>query len=133
MRSVGFRAGLICAVSGLGLLTAATVGIGVAMSQGNITVNDSSSAGNATIFNGNTLATGAASSQVRLNDGAQLRLASESRGKIFTDHIDLQKGSADITNYSASAGGLRVRAEGKASASVSMLDKGMVQIASLNG
>jgi hypothetical protein len=126
------KAVLVCSVSGLGLIAAVT-GIGVAMSQGNITINNSNSAGNATIFDGNTLETGKAASQVRLNDGARLRLASDSRAKVFSDHVDLQKGSADITGYAANAGGLRVRAEGNASASVSMHDRGIVQIASLNG
>lgn len=133
MRSLGFKAGLVVAVSGLGLLVAATSGIGVAMSQGNITINHASSAGNATIFDGNTLETGVAASQVHLNDGAQLRLQSDSRAKVFSDHADLQKGSADITGYTANAGGLSVRATGKASASVSVHDRGMVQIAALSG
>ena len=133
MRSLGVKAGLVCAISGLGLLAAATAGIGVAMSQGSISINNASSAGNATIFNGNTLETGAAASHVRLNDGAQFRLASDSKAKVFSDHADLQKGSADITGYTANAAGLSIRAEGKASASVSMHDQGMVQIASLSG
>ncbi len=133
MRSLGTKAVFVCAISGLGLFAAATAGIGVAMSQGNISINNASSAGNATIFDGNTLETGAAASQVHLKDGAQLRLASDSRAKVFSDHADLQRGSADITGYTAKAGGLSVRAEGKASASVSMRDQGTVQIAALSG
>jgi len=103
------------------------------MSEGNILINSSSAAGNATIFDGSTLETQSASSQVRLNDGARLRLASDSRGTVFSDHVDLQKGSASITGYSANANGLNVRADGKASATVSMRDQGVVEIAALTG
>jgi len=119
--------------SGLGLLSAATPGIGVAMSEGNILINSSRAAGNATVFDGSTLETQTAASQVRLNGGAQLRLSSDSRGKVFTDHVDLQKGSARITGYSANASGLNVRADGNASATVSMRDQGVVQVAALTG
>jgi len=124
---------LVGAFSSLGLLSAATSGIGIAMSEGNILINSSSAAGNATIFNGSTLETQSAASQVRLNDGARLRLASDSRGTVFSDHVDLQKGSANITGYSANASGLNVRADGKASATISMRDQGVVEIAALTG
>jgi hypothetical protein len=119
--------------SGVALMSAATPGIGVAISQGNIFIDSSATAGNATIFNGSTLETQSAGSQVRLNGGAQLRLASDSLGTVFSDHVDLKKGSASIKGYSANANGLSVRADGKASASISMRDKGVVEIAALTG
>jgi len=117
----------------LEFLSAATSGIGVAMSEGNILINSSSAAGNATIFNGSTLETQSAASQIRLNDGARVQFASDSRGTVFTDHVDLQKGSASITGYSANANGLSVRADGKASATVSVRDQGVVEVAALTG
>jgi hypothetical protein len=119
--------------SSLGFLSAATPGIGIAISEGNILINSSLAAGNATIFDGSTLETQSASSQVRLNDGARLKLSSDSRGTVFSDHMDLQKGSASIIGYSANAGGLNVRANGKASASISVRDQGVVEIAALTG
>jgi hypothetical protein len=125
---------LVCALSSsLGLLSAATSGIGVAMSEGNILINSSSAVGNATIFDGSTLETQSAASQIRLNGGAQLRLASDSRGTVFSDHVDLQKGSASIAGYSANASGLNVRADGNASATISMRDQGVVEVAALTG
>jgi hypothetical protein len=124
---------IVCAFSSLGLLSAATSGIGIAMSEGNILINSAGAAGNATIFNGSTLETQSASSQIHLNGGAQLQLASDSRGTVFSDHVDLQKGSASITGYSANASGLNVRADGKASARISMRDQGVVEIAALTG
>src|SRR5580658_2995019 len=133
MRLLNLKTVIVCAFSSLGLLSAATSGIGVAMSEGSILIDSSSAAGNATIFNGSTLETQTASSQVHLNGGAQLRLASDSRGTVFSDHVDLQKGSAGITGYSANASGLSVRADGKASATISMRDHGVVEIAALTG
>jgi len=123
----------VCAFSSLGLLSAATSGIGVALSEGNLLIDSSSTAGNATIFNGSTLETQTASSQIHLSGGAQLRLASDSRVRVFSDHVDLQKGSASITGYSANASGLSVRADGKASANISMRDQGVVEVAALTG
>jgi hypothetical protein len=120
-------------LSGVGLMSAATPGIGVAISAGNISIDSSATVGNATIFNGSTLETQSAVSQVRLNGGAQLRLASDSRGTVYSDHIDLQKGSASIKGYSANANGLNIRADGKASAAISMHDQGIVQVAALTG
>jgi hypothetical protein len=119
--------------SGFTLLSAATPGIGIAMSQGNIFINSASTAGNATIFDGNTLETQSATSRVRLTGGAELRLASDSRGTVFSDHVDLEKGSARIAGYSANAKGLSVRAEGSSSATVSMRTQGVVEIAALTG
>jgi len=126
------KAVLICAISGGLSLAAATSYIGVAMSQGNIFINDARTAGNATLRDGSTLETQTSGSQVKLNGGAQLRLASESRGTIYADHIELQKGSARISGYSANASGLRVMTDAKSSANVSMRD-GVVQVAALTG
>jgi hypothetical protein len=134
MQLLNSKAVLVCAfLSGVGLLSAATPGIGIAMSEGNILINSSASAGNATIFDGSTLETQTASSQVRLNGGAQLRLASDSKGTVYSDHVDLKKGSANITGYSANANGLNVRADGKASAAISMRDRGVIEVAALTG
>jgi len=134
MRLFNAKMVIICTFScSLALLSAATTGIGIAMSEGNILINSSSAAGNATIFDGSTLETQASASQIRLNGGAQLRLASDSRGKVYIDHVDLQKGSARIAGYSANANGLNVRADGTASATVSMRDEGVVEVAALTG
>jgi hypothetical protein len=133
MRLMNLKTVIVCAFSSLGLLSAATSGIGIAMSEGNILINSAGAAGNATIFNGSTLETQSASSQIHLNSGAQLRLASDSRGMVFSDHVVLQKGSASISGYSANVSGLNVRADGKASATISMRDQGVVEVAALTG
>ena len=124
---------LIAIASGATLVAAGTAGIGVAMSQGNIFVNDAKISGNTTIVNGSTLETQGAASQIRLNDGAQMRLSSSSRATVFADHMDLQRGTAKISGYSANASGLNVRATGGASATVSMRNQGVIEVAALTG
>jgi hypothetical protein len=114
-------------------LLAATEPIGVAVSAGNIVVNNASAAGNATVFEGAMLGSGSkASTQVRLTNGARVRLALDSSGKMYLDHVDLLTGSAEISGYSANANGMKVSAEGKSSAAVSVQGKS-IQVAALSG
>jgi hypothetical protein len=117
---------------GVVMASASTPAIGVAMSEGTILVNDAQIPGNATVFSGTTLQTQRSSSQVRLKDGAQLRFESDSRGKIFNDHVDLQQGGAKISDYSANANGLTIRATGGASASVALKGK-VIEVAAITG
>jgi hypothetical protein len=117
----------------LSLLSAATPAIGVAMSQGSIVIDSALSAGNSTIFDGNTLQTDHTISQIRFNDGGRLRLDNESRAKLFRDHLELQLGSAQISGYNANANGLSVRPEGSASTARVALHGKTVEIAALAG
>jgi hypothetical protein len=134
VQSSGLKTFLLYTLSGaVTLVSAATPGIGVAMSQGNILVNDAKTAGNATLTDGSTLETWTAASQVRLNAGGQLNLSSSSRATVFADHIELQRGSAKVSDYSVNASGLSVRADKTSSATVSMRDQGVVEIAALTG
>jgi hypothetical protein len=116
----------------LPVFAAATPAIGVAISQGNIMVDNLKAPGSATIFDGNVLQTSASPSQVRLKDGAKVRLAMESRGRLFSDHMDLQQGSASISGYSAKANGLSVRPDANASAVVTMQGKA-IEVAAVTG
>jgi hypothetical protein len=111
---------------------AATPAIGVAMSEGSIMVNDARTPGNATIIDGSVLQTESTASQVRFKDGAQLRVDAGSRARLFSDHVDLQRGSVKISDYVAKANGLSVKAEGGSSANVTV--KGdIVEVAALTG
>jgi hypothetical protein len=112
--------------------SAATQVIGVAMSEGTILVNNALTPGNASILDGSTLQTQNASSQIHFKDGAQLLLSVDSRGKLFSDHVDLQQGTARISDYSANANGLSVRAEGGSSANITMKGNA-IEVAALTG
>jgi len=115
------------------MLGAATRSIGVAMSDGSILINDAKSAANATIFDGSTLQTQRGISQIRMNDGAQVRFAADSKAKIFADHLDMEKGTARISGFAANANGLSIRADGSTTATVSMLGGKTVEVAALTG
>jgi hypothetical protein len=123
---------ILAFLSSTALLSAAAPAIGVAMSQGNIVVNSALTTGNATIFDGNTVQTDKASSQVRLKDGAQVRFDSQSRGRLFSDHVDLLQGRAEISGYAAIANGFSIRPEGVGSAVVSVHGKA-IEVAALTG
>ena len=119
----------------LGSFSLASAGapiIGVAVSEGSILLNDARTAGNATVFSGNTLQTQTDMSQVRLNNGAQVQIAPESRAQLFSDRVMLEKGTARISDYSAVAHGLSVRADRYSSAAISTKD-GAVEVAALSG
>lgn len=112
---------------------AATPTIGVATTQGSFLLNDTQTPGNANVFDGATLQTGKTPSQVNLlKSGAWVRFESDSRGKLFSDHVDLQQGSARIRDYAAVANGLSVHADSDSSASVTMKGK-VVEVAALTG
>ncbi len=119
--SIGVPAGL-----------AATQVIGVAMSEGSILVNDARTPGNATIVDGSVLQTESSASQVHFKDGAQLRVDADSRARLYSDHVDLQRGSVKISDYAAKANGLSIKAEGGSSANVTMNGK-VIEVAALTG
>ena len=111
---------------------AATQVIGVAMSEGSILVNDARTPGNASIVDGSILQTESSASQVHFKDGAQLRVDADSRARLFSDHVDLQRGSVKISDYAAKANGLSVRAGDGSSANVTVKGK-IIEVAALKG
>lgn len=131
MRRFGLGATLLCL--SCSLLPAVTEPIGVAVSAGNIVLNNASLPGSATVFEGATLGSGSnTSTQVRLNNGARVRLAMASSAKVYRDHADLIVGMAEISGYTANAHGLKISADGNSSASVSMRGN-TIEVADLSG
>ena len=80
----------------ISVLSAATPGIGVAMSDGTLTINNARTAGNATLFEGNTIETGNASSRLQLNSGTTLQLSSDARGTVYGDRMVLDRGATQM-------------------------------------
>ena len=117
--------------AGISTLGAATPVIGVAISSGNILINNSSTPGNANVFDGTVLQTDK-TAQVHMNGGATLQFGTDSRAKLFSDHIDLQSGTARISGLSATANGLRIAPDKDSAANVSIHGP-VVQVAALNG
>lgn len=119
--------------------TAAAPAVGMMTARGSFTIDDSNVAGNATLFEGNRIETGRASSQLLLNNGARMQLAAESRGIVYRDRLVLERGSGRVENYGVEALSLQIRPDGgNASAEVSVRNSGsagpgLVEVAALNG
>src|SRR5690242_513497 len=77
-------------------LTASTAAIGFAAANGSFQVNAKQARDTATLFDGSVIETGKAPSQIRLDNGAQVRLATDSRAKVYEGRIVLEKGSGQL-------------------------------------
>ena len=66
--------------------------IGMAVSNGTLQVDSARMWGNATIFEGNVIETAKAASDVKLTNGVQMRLASETRARVYSNRVVLEKG-----------------------------------------
>lgn len=120
----------------LSLGMAASPAVGIMTARGSFSIDNSSIAGNATLFEGNRIETGSISSQLQFNNGARMQLAAESRGIVYRDRLVLEKGAGRVEsagNYQVEANSLRIRPAGDASAQVSLRESGMVEVAALNG
>ena len=113
--------------SNLSLLPAATPAIGVAISNGSMTVNNSVVPGNATLFDGNTIETSTVASRVQLSNGKLAQLGADSRGRIYSDRLILEKGSSETSGIAIDAKSLRIAGN---SARVSISGK-TVEVAAL--
>lgn len=124
-------------VAQLSIVWAASPAIGVALTQGSLRVDDARVIGNGTLFEGTTVETGDTSSQLRLNDGVQMRLASGSRGRVFRDRMILDRGASQVENagrFLIEAKGLHIVVEGpNAAGRVAVKDENLVQVAALRG
>jgi hypothetical protein len=123
-------------VFNLTLVMAAAPAVGIMSARGSFTIDDSSIAGNATLFEGNHVETGKISSQLQLNSGAWMQLAAESSGIVYKDRLVLEKGVGRVEhagNFQVEANSLRIRPAGDASAVVSLRGSGMVEVAALYG
>lgn len=138
MYQISFRTMLcVILVSQLSIGMAASPAIGVALAQGSFRVDDARVTGNSTLFEGTTVETGATSSQLRLNDGSQMLLASGSKGTIFRGRMILEKGIGQMEYtqpFTIEANGFRVFAEGdSAAARVAVKNANLIQVAALRG
>ena len=98
--------GLALHLSGVSL--AAPPVIGTVAAKGSFRLDNATVAGNATLVEGATLETSQAVSSVALNSGARLTLGAASKGRLFGDHIVLEKGESRLQN----GAGFRFEAQG---------------------
>ena len=114
------------------LACAATPAIGIVTASGHFTLDRSQVWGNATVFEGSIVETGAASSEVALRSGAKLQLAKDSRARILSDRVVMEKGIGQVSapeSFEVNAANLRIHTDGRLRVDIG----DGVQIASLAG
>lgn len=111
---------------------ASTPAIGIVTASGHFTLDKSQVWGNATVFDGSVIETGNASSEVALRNGAKLQLAKESRARILTTGVVIEKGTGQISapeSFEVNAANLRIHSSGRLRVDLAS----GVQVASLMG
>lgn len=102
---------LIALLLAVGLAFSANSAIGVAIAHGAFQVDKSKVYGNTTLFDGSYIETSGASSDLVLNGGARVRLATDSQARVHATRLVLEKGQGQVTGssgYSIEALSLRV-------------------------
>ena len=116
---------------------AANASIGIAMASGPFRVNQSAVKGNASLFEGSEVVTERASSKLRMNRGARLEIATDSRARVFGDHVVLENGAGQLetgTEYRIEARTLRISTAGaKSIARVQLSGADAVPVSAVNG
>jgi hypothetical protein len=111
---------------------AATPAIGIVTASGHFTLDRSQVWGNATVFEGSVVETGSASSEVALRNGAKLQLAKDSRARILSDRVVIEKGIGQVSapeSFEVNAANLRIHSTGRLRVNMGQT----VEIASLLG
>ncbi len=114
---------------------AGTPVIGIITASGHFTLERSVVWGNSTLFDGVTVETQGASSELALRNGAKLQLGAASRAKVWQNRLLLEKGVGQIagpSSYGIEAGGLSVHAgSDNARVRVGMTDR--IEVISIAG
>jgi hypothetical protein len=106
--------------------------IGIVTASGHFTLDRSQVWGNATVFEGSVVETGSASSEVALRNGAKLQLAKDSRARILSDRVVIEKGIGQVSapeSFEVNAANLRIHSTGRLRVNMGQT----VEIASLLG
>jgi len=120
----------------LGPAWAAAPAIGVATTSGDFQIDRTGVSGNATILDGSLVETGRTASELRLYEGTGMRLAGDSRAKVFVNRLVLEQGAAQVDarrGYAIDAAGLEVQAAPRSAARIGLAGSGRVEVAALSG
>lgn len=93
----------------------ATPAIGVAVASGGFLLEHARVFGNTTLFDGSLVETSAGASELQLKGGAHVRLAAESRARVYQQRVVLEKGYTQLESsagYSLEALSLRIAPAG---------------------
>ena len=127
IRNILFSSVFISAVA-----VAASPAIGIVTASGHFTLDRSQVWGNATVFEGSVVETGSASSEVALHNGAKLQLAKDSRARVLSDRVVIEKGIGQVSapeSFEVNAASLRIHSTGRLRVNVGQT----VEVASLLG
>lgn len=135
-RSLVYSFSVLVAFSGLSAFAASPV-IGMAVSEGQLSVNNSLIDGNANLMNGSVVRTADSPSRLHMKNGAQILLDRNTQAKVLGDRIVLERGVTQIssrnnTSYDLEALGFRVATATTGQARVEMQNDRVV-VAALNG
>src|SRR5512146_3331433 len=121
----------------LGLAIAAPPVIGTVTSGGAFRLNGDTVMANGTVTEGAVLETGNGDLSVRLAGGARLSLSAASRGKLYGDHIVLERGETRLENgagFHLEALGLTIRPDrGLATGRIGLVGSRRVRVAARTG
>ena len=106
------RASLGMSLCALSTCFAASPAIGLVVANGSFQLDHSNVWGTATLFDGNVIETNVSSSQLQLNNGVNVRLAAETRARVYESRLVLEKGIGQLesTKYRIEAASLQVEA-----------------------
>lgn len=125
---------LMCMLS---YAAAGTAAIGTASARGDMRIDSYTVKGDATLFDGSVVETGQATADLHLNKGAEVTLATSSRGTLYSDRLVLQQGETELASsntFKVVANGLRVAAnEPNSRGLVTMKSGNTVEVAALTG
>jgi hypothetical protein len=122
-------------------LAAAPTSIGLVSASGPLTVDRSPAWGNATLFEGTSVATAEASGDLALRNGVRIQLAAQSQAVIGETREVLEKGASQVTvrqsgvreSYEVQARGLRIAGEAGARMLVALNASNGVEVTALAG
>lgn len=117
--------------------SAANPVIGTAAANGGFRVNNMNVNGNATVFEGGTVETNSVPSTLHLSSGTKMTLGADSKGRVFGDHIVLERGQGNLENPSGfhlEAKGLTIQPEtGRSAGKIRLTGGDQVLVAAATG
>jgi hypothetical protein len=119
-----------------GIASAVTPVIGVASAFGSFAVNSSQVSGNSNLYNGSQISTTGSTSQVFLQGGPSVMLATNTGATVYNDHLVLTQGSVRVDNmnkYDVQALGYRIASDEPNAQAAVRLREGAVEVASMSG
>lgn len=117
-------------------LFAGTAPIGVATSIGTVSVNQATVSGPTNLTDGSVLQTTTSPSEIHLENGADVRLATPSAGTFYADHVQLDQGALRVSNFNGlkvNASQLEIGSEDPGTQAVIRFKRNNIEIASIGG